>query len=257
MTLRGILSGTASWLRARRYEDSGHCDPSLDDDGLLAMDFDARGDAQNVQSAGARSEPVMVSTVTSIERREPVERLQEGLDRLVDELEQINGHLSGQLAQHEELMGRVRHLPQLLESLPSAVENQKRLTAQLLEQLRSTAAKDRQFSEVVAEIPAATARQTDALVDINHQLAVAADVDVQMAEGFNKFRMTLDRLNQNTVSNTEGVLQMSRTFAASDRHLKYIVAKLDKRYAWTLAVTLGVCMSVIASLVGVILYLAR
>ena len=199
----------------------------------------------------------MVSTITSIERREPVERLQEGLDRLVGELEQINGHLGEQLAQHEELMGRVRHLPQLLESLPSAVENQKRLTAQLLEQLRSTAAKDRQFSEVVGEIPAAAARQTDALVGINHQLAVAADVDVQMAEGFNKFRMTLDRLNQNTVSNTEGILQMSRTFAASDRHLKYVVAKLSKRYAWTLAVTLGVCMSVIASLVGVIFYLAR
>jgi hypothetical protein len=161
------------------------------------------------------------------------------------------------LAQHEELMGRVRHLPQLLESLPSAVDNQKRLTSQLLEQLRSTAAKDRQFSQVVQGIPAAAARQTDALIDINHQLAVAADVDVQMAEGFHKFRATLDRLNQNTVSNTEGILHMSRTFAASDRHLKYIVAKLDRRYAWTLAVALGVCLSMIASLVGIILYLAR
>jgi chromosome segregation ATPase len=257
MTLRGILSGTASWLRAHRYEDSGRCDPALDDDGLLAMDFDTGGDTQNVQSAGARSEPLMVSTITSIERREPVERLQEGLDRLVGELEQINEHLGEQLAQHEELMGRVRHLPQLLESLPSAVENQKRLTAQLMEQLRSTAAKERQFSEAVEEIPAAAARQTDALIDINHQLAVAGDVDVQMAEGFNKFRMTLDRLNQNTVSNTEGILQMSRTFAASDRHLKYVVTMLNKRYAWTLAVTLGICMSAIASLVVVILYLAR
>ena len=59
-----------------------------------------------------------------------------------------------------------------------------------------------------------------------------------MAEGFNKFRMTLDRLNQNTVSNTEGILQMSRTFAASDRYLKYVVTKLNKRYAWTLALAL-------------------
>jgi chromosome segregation ATPase len=257
MTLRGILSGTASWLRSHRYEDSGHCGLVLDEDGLLATDFDPGSEAPGVQSAGARSEPVMVSTITSIERREPVERLQEGLNQLVGELEQINGHLSEQLAQHEELMGRVRHLPQLLESLPSAVENQKRLTTQLLEQLRSSAAKDRQFSQVVEGIPAAAARQTDALIDINHQLAVAADVDVQMAEGFHKFRVILDRLNQNTVSNTEGILQMSRTFAASDRHLKHIVAKLNRRYAWTLAVTLGVCTSMIALLLGVILYLAH
>ncbi|MBN1508634.1 MAG: hypothetical protein JW955_17435 [Sedimentisphaerales bacterium] len=257
MTLRGLLSGTASWLRSHRYEDGGHCDPALDDDGLLAIDFGVGTDARNVQSAGTRSEPVMVSTITSIERREPVERLQEGLDRLVGELEQINGHLSEQLAQHEELMGRVRHLPQLIETLPSAVENQKKLTAQLLDQLRSTAAKDRRFCEVVEEIPAAAARQTDALIDINHQLAVAADVDVQMAEGFNKFRMTLERLNQSTVGNTEGILQMSRTFATSDRHLKYIVARLNRRYVWTLAVTLGVCLSVIASLLGIILYVVR
>jgi ABC-type transporter Mla subunit MlaD len=257
MTLRGILSGTASWLRAHRFEDNSQCGPALDEDGLLAMDFEADGDVHSARSAGAASAPVVVSTITSLERREPVDRLQEGLDRLVGELEQINEHLSEQLSQHEELMGRVRQLPQLLESLPSAVENQKRLTSQLLEQLRSTAAKDRQFSEVVQQIPVAAGRQTDALMDINHQLVAAAEVDVQMADSFNKFRITLDRLNQSTVSNTEGIVQMSRTFAASDRYLKFVVTKLNKRYAWTLAATLGVCAAVVTSLIGVIFYLAR
>ena len=257
MTLRGILSGTASWWRAHRYEDSDHCEPALDDDGLLATDFEPDSDLQDVRSAGPTSRPVVVSAITSVERREPVERLQEGLDQLVSQLEQINDHLSEQLAQHEELMGRVRQLPQLLESLPAAVENQKKLTTQFLEQLRVTAARDRQFGTIVEQIPVAAARQTDALIDINHQLSVSADIDVQMAEGFNKFRMTLDRLNQNTVSNTEGILQMSRTFAASDRYLKYVVTKLNKRYAWTLALALSVCAAVVAALTGVVFYLAR
>ncbi len=257
MTLRGILSGTASWLRAHRYEDSDNCEPRLDDDGLLTMDFEPDTDGQDEQSTRRTNRPVAVSAITSVERREPAERLQEGLDQLVNQLERINDHLSEQLAQHEELMGRVRQLPQLLESLPSAVENQKRLTYQLLEQLRNTAAKDRQFSQVVEQIPATAARQTDALVDINHQLAAAAEVDVQMADSFTKFRMTLDRLNQNTVSNTQGILQMSKTFAASDRYLKYVVTKLNKRYAWTLALALSVSTAVVAALAGVIFFIAR
>jgi chromosome segregation ATPase len=256
MTLRGILSGTASWLRAHRYEDSGDCEAALDDDGLLATDSEPDDDLPGVRSVGATSRPVVISAITSLERREPAERLQEGLDQLVGQLERINDHLSEQLAQHEELMSRVMQLPELLETLPSAVENQKRLTFQLMEQLRSTAARDRQFGQVVEQIPIVAARQTDALVDINHQLAAAADIDVQMAEGFNKFRLTLDRLNQNTVSNTDGILQMSRTFAASDRYIKYVIAKLNKRYAWTLAAALGVCTAVVAALIGVVLYLA-
>lgn len=257
MTLRGILSGTASWLRAHRYEESGQCEQTLDEDGLLAMGFEPDEDSPDAQSAEAVGEPVMVSTIASMERRESVERLHDGFGQLVDQLQRINEHLSRQVAQHEELMGRVGQLPELLESLPSAVEDQRRLTAQLLEQLRRAAAKDQQFSEMVEQIPAASARQTDALIDINHHLAAAADIDVQMAEGFIKFRATLDRLSQNTVNNTEGIRQMSRTFATSDRYLKYVIAKLNKRYVWTLAVALSVCTAVVASLIGVIFYLAR
>jgi phage-related minor tail protein len=130
------------------------------------------------------------------------------------------------------------------------------LTSQLLEQLRSTAAKDRQFIDTVGQIPAEQCRQTDALVSINHQLAAAAETDVQLAESFNKFRTTLDRLNHNTVSNTEGILQMSKTFAASDRYLKYVITKLNKRYAWTFAMALTVCVGAISGLIGIILYLA-
>lgn len=255
MTLREILTGTSSWLRAHRYETVGPCEPSLDDDGLLVGAFDG-DEAFGGGTSSAADEPLRVSAVTSLERRESMEALQEGFNQLVDQLQKINGHLNRQLAQHEELMGRVRQLPQLLESLPSAVENQKNLTAQLLEQLKSTAAKDGQFVEAVERIPAETARQTDTLVAINHQLTAAAETDVQLAESFNKFKTTLERLNHNTVSNTEGILQMSKTFAASDRYLKYVISKLNKRYAWTFAMALSVCVGVISALIGIIFYLA-
>lgn len=257
MTLREILSGTSSWLRAHRYEQGGSCEPDLDDDGLLTAGLDPEDDFNDTQSAAVESEPIVVKTVTSMDRREPMERLQEGFNQLVDQLQQINDHLDRQLSQHDDLMDRVKQLPHMLETLPSAVENQKQLTAQLLEQLKSTTAKDRQFMEVVERIPEETARQTDTLIDINHQLAAASDIDVQFAGSINKFKMALDRLNDNTMGNTEGILQMSRTFAASDRYLKDVVARLSRRYTWTLAGALGVCAAVIASLVGIVIYLAN
>jgi len=257
MTLRDILAGTSNWLRAHRYEEAGRCDPVLDGDGLLTMTLDPEDDFDGTGPARGPREPLRVSAVTSLERREPIEKLQEGFNQLVGQLEQINDHLDRQLRQHEELMGRVQPLPSLLESLPSAVENQKYLTTQLLDQLRSTANKDQQFIAAVERIPAETARQSDTLTLINHQLAAAADTDVQLSQSFVKFRDTLDRLNHNTISNTEGILQMSKTFAASDRYLKYVVNKLNKRYAWFFAMTISVCLGVVAALIGIIFYLAR
>ncbi|NLH44168.1 MAG: hypothetical protein GX448_20205 [Planctomycetes bacterium] len=255
MTLREILSGTSNWLRSHRYAPAGRCEPSLDGDGLLTMTLDSEATFAGPASTRKMGCSMKNGTV-ALERREPIEKLQEGFNRLIGQLEQINDHLNEQVAQHQELMGKVRQLPQVLESLPSAVENQKKLTAQLLDQLQSTAAKDRQFLEVVGRIPAETARQTEALVSIDHQLAAAADTDVQMTQSFMKFKDTLERLNNNTVSNTEGILQMSKTFAASDRYLKYVVNKLNKRFAWVFGIAMTVCAVVICALVGIVVYLA-
>ncbi|MCL5281052.1 MAG: hypothetical protein M1376_14225 [Planctomycetes bacterium] len=257
MTLREIWTGTSNWLRSRRYENAGSCEPVLDNDGLLTMALEPEEDFEDTGSARTTQGPIVVNPVAALDRRESAEKLQEGFNRLIDQLAQINDHLSEQLTQHQELMGRVRQLPQLLESLPSAVENQKFLTTRLLDQLRTTTAKDQQFIEAVGKIPAETARQTDTLTMINHQLEAAADADVQLAGNFVKFKDTLDRLNHSTAKNTEGIVQMSRTFAASDRYLKYVVTKLNKRYAWVLAIAMTICGAAICTLAGIILYLAR
>ncbi len=264
MSLKSILTAAvgaglrpARTFRAHRYERIAHCGPALDDEGLIATGLDTDDDFEGTRSACAPSDPIVVNTITSLDRREPLERLQEGFDKLVDQLQQINGHLNRQLAQHEELMGRVRDLPEALESLPAAVENQKVLTSQLLHQLRSTASKDEEFVNAVEQIPAETARQTETLTNIKRQLEASAGTDVRLAESFTRFRNTLDQLNHNTVSNTEGITQMSRTFAASDRYLKHVVTKLNRRFAWMLVGTLTICVGIIAGLVGFIFYLTR
>jgi len=145
----------------------------------------------------------------------------------------------------------------LLESFPAVAENQRQVIEQLLEQLKASAAKSQQFVDAVGKIPTETAKQTDALVDIDHQLAAAADTDVQMAESFNKFNETLDKLNQSTLGQTDGIMQMSKTFATSDRYLKYIISRQNKRFLWIFVTAISVCALAILILTGIIIYIRQ
>jgi hypothetical protein len=48
---------------------------------------------------------------------------------------------------------------------------------------------------------------------------------------------------------------MSKTFATSDRYLKYIISRQNKRFAWIFIGAVSVCAAVILVLVGIIIYL--
>lgn len=258
MTLKQFWSGTGKWLRARKpYTGSGP-QPQINEDGLISQNDDPPEPKNEVPPSNeVEGDKVMVKAVPTIDPQESVEKLQKGFDKLVEQLQGINEHLSRQATQHENLMSRIEQLPQVLESFPDAVENQKQVIEHLLEQLKGAAAKNEQFMDAVEKIPNETAKQTDALVKIDQQLAAAANIDVQMSQSFNNFNETLDRLNQTSLGQTDGILQMSKTFAASDRYLKYIISKHSKRFMWIFIAAISVCTACILILTGIIIYLNR
>lgn len=252
MALKEFKSRASSWLKTHKL--SMEPQPDIDNEGLLSRDSESSEDAQQ---KAAQNNEVVVKPVHPKSKSESLEKLQDGFNQLIEQLQGINEHLDSQVAQHEDLMSRIDKMPQLLEGFPAIVENQKQLTEQLIEQLKANATKDQQFIDTVEKIPTETAKQTDALVDINHQLAAAADTDVQMTESFNKFNDSLDKLDQSTVSQTDGIMQMSKTFATSDRYLKYIISKQNKRFMWVFVIAMGVCVAAILILAGIITYLLR
>jgi len=271
MTLKDLWAETSGWLRSHKiYRASDHR-PDIDEEGLMSpedesvepTEADGRSDKLAPIPVFRQEDMGVVKAIPPVNRQpemgrptsESLEKLREGFDKLVNQLEGINEHLNRQAEQHEALMGRIKPLPELLESIPAMVENQKQVTEQLLEQLRAAAAKNEQFIDAVDKIPSETARQTDALVNIDHQLAAAADIDVQMSENFNHFYQILDKMNQSTIDQTGGILQMSKTFAASDRYLKYIISKQSKRFMWIFIAAVSVCVVVILILTGIIIYL--
>jgi ABC-type transporter Mla subunit MlaD len=250
MGMKDILFKTGSWLRNRKPARYGDYQPDIDDQGLINT-----GTATVAEEQKEESKQVIVKTVQPKNVPQSIEKLQAGFDRLIGQLDGINNNLTRTLAQNEELMSRIEQLPKLLENFPAVVGSQKQMTEQLLEQLKAAAAKEQQFTDIVSKIPTETAKQTDALGEINNQLAAAADVDVQMNENFNKFNKALEKLDQTTIGHTDSIKQMSKTYAASDRYLKYVMSRQRKSFMWVLMIAMGVCLVAILTLTGVIIYL--
>ncbi len=257
MAIKDIWSRTSSWVRAHKPSKLRGYQPQVDDEGLISADVESTETTFEEEEKGAQSKQVVVKMVQPVDKSQSLEKLQAGFDKLIEQLRGINGHLDGQVAQNENLMSRIEQLPKLLESFPAVVENQRQLTEQLMEQLNAAATKQEQFRDAVEKIPTETAKQTDALVDIDHQLAAAADTDVQMVENFNKFNETIDKLNQSSISQRDSIMQMSKTFAASDRYLKYILSRQRKSFMWVFTIAMGVCVLAILILAGVIIYLRQ
>jgi uncharacterized phage infection (PIP) family protein YhgE len=249
-------SRTSTWLRDHKLTRTVRFRPQVGDDGLIGQeDKPAESGVDVSRPVGTQSDKVLVKTVQPTEKQQSLEKLQNGFDKLIDQLQGINKHLNQQVGQNEELMNRIEQLPKLLEGFPELVQNQRRITEGLVEQIKAAVAKDQQFVDTVERIPMETAKQTDALVDIDNQLAAAANTDVQIVENFNKFNETLDKLNQRTVTQTDSIMQMSRTFATSDRYLKYILSKQNRRFMWVFIAAIGVCVMAILILTGIVIFL--
>jgi chromosome segregation ATPase len=201
------------------------------------------------------AEETLVTPVETREQIEPIEKLQAGFDHLIEKLEAINQGLARHASQNAELAQQLGELPNLMTDLPDSIRKQEQVGREMLEQLRANAAAQSQLREVMEKLPAEAAAQSETLAGIHRQLAADAEADAMRAEGFNRFNDTLDRLNQSSESQTDSIMQMSRTFATSDRYLKYIISRQNKRFMWLFTGTLAVCVAVILIFAGVIMYL--
>jgi len=260
MALKDIWDQTSNWLYKHKLYRPLHHQPELDEEGLISQSNDVTSQQEKSPETEQNSEVIVKAVPQTAPGRpsaETIEKLQQGFDKLIQRLEGINEHLDRQANQHEELMNRIQQLPELLESFPAIVENQKQITEELLGQLKGSTAKNERFVDAVEQIPTQTAKQTDALVNIDHQLAAAADIDVQMSQSFNSFNQALEKLNESTINHTEGIAQMSKTFSASDRYLKYIISKQNKRFMWVFITAVSVSLVTILILTGIIIYIKQ
>jgi uncharacterized protein YdcH (DUF465 family) len=251
MSLKELWTKVDTWWTSR---DNRRVDSyvAVDEEGLIRDDaavVTAQADEKRPRPGGLE----IVKKSGALDKKENAEMLGKAFESLINQLSGINEHLDRQIAQHEKLTQRIDELPQLLENIPDAVQNQKQLVDGLIEQLQGKALKEQQFVDIVGKIPAEAAKQTHALVDMNQKLSVSADIDAQINENLNKFNQTLGKLDTDTVSQTDSIMQMSKTFAASDRHLKYVMSRQNKRFMWVFSIAIGICTFAIIALAVIIM----
>lgn len=173
-------------------------------------------------------------------KKDSAEVFQEAVDKLVDKLEGINNNLAAQIQQNERLVEKMDALPDMLMPLPRAVEEQRAAFAQVAEQLREKVARD---EKVAVE-----------LIGIHEKVAASAEVDAKMCENFGHFTETLDKLDADTVHQTEWIQHMGQTFVAGERYIKEAMAKQQTRFYWICGISLGVSLlAVVGLVVGIVL----
>ena len=257
MAARGIWQKTKGFLKRKNAVRSFL--PEVDNMGLIS-DSDNSVSADNASGHSnptGKLEIVRKHSASHIEKKDSIEALAGGFNRMVDQLEGINQHLNMQIDQHHKLMDRMDQLPELLENLPNAVNDQKKLVNELIDQLKNKTLKEQQFVEIIERIPAETLRQNNTLLEMSRKLSVSADADVQMADSFNRFNETLSTLDEDTVSQTESIRQINKTFAASDRYLKYILSRQHKRFMWVFIIAMSICGVAIMALVAIVLIVMK
>ena len=208
MALKQLWTRINRWWSAKNHRTIS---VEVDGDGLISEPDATSSDLQPDHHKNTRDTEMVVKKVPAVERKNNTEVLGQAFNKLIDKLQGINDHLDKQVSQHEELMQRIEKLPDLLQSLPDAVGNQRQVVDSLIEQLKTRALKDQQFAETIDKIPAETSKQTNAVLEMNHKLSVANDIEAQMSENFNKFNEALSKLDADTVSQTEGIKPVSYT----------------------------------------------
>ena len=253
MALKKLWARTSSWFADRR--GSGDLDGGLMIDDGQAVDDYKSSSTIAVADDGMRSAKTAVKTVPLRPEIDSALKQQESFNKLVDKLQGINDSLHHQLVLNEELVNKMDKLPGLLENIPTMMENQQKFAEQLLEQLAANSVKNQQFQEAIEMIPTQTAKQTDALVKMNQQLCASAESDARLANNFHRFNETLTELNQSSQCHKDSILQMSKTFATSDRYLKYLMTRQNKRFMWVFIIAMAVCSASIVALIAMVIFL--
>ncbi|HPS55080.1 MAG TPA: hypothetical protein PLP05_05740 [Sedimentisphaerales bacterium] len=253
MALRKLWARTSSWFADHKSNVSLNGGSLVGDDTRVE---DYKG-SPNIAVAdnNNRSDKTVVKTVPLRSEIDNITKQQESFNRLVDKLQGINESLHHQLALNEEIVNKVDKLPGLLENIPMMMESQQKIAEQLLEQLITSSGKNQQLQEAIEKIPVQIAKQTETLAGMNQQLSSSAESDERLMNNFQRFNETLTCLNQSSQSHKESIQQMSETFATSDRYLKYLMTKQNKRFMWVFIIAMTICSASILALIAMVVYL--
>lgn len=168
-------------------------------------------------------------------KKDSAEVFNEAVSLLVEKLQSINDNLQQQIHQNQQLVERMDALPDMLNPLPAVFEQQRQTLAHVAEQLQEKAARDEKVAEELA--------------GIYEKTSAAAEANAQICDNISNLSRTLNKIDEDTINQTQWIQQMSRSFSASERFLKYTLEKQQTRFYWLFGISLGICFFAMTALV--------
>src|SRR6056297_1494207 len=119
MSLKDWWRGLCNSFKKSNMPKAGDFQPEVNEHGLIS------GHEEEHEGVGPEVEGEEKSISLKKEgrgdKREAIERLEDGFNSLVEQLKGINSNLESQSERHSELMGQMNRLGELIEKFPSVV----------------------------------------------------------------------------------------------------------------------------------------
>lgn len=211
---------------------------------LLIKDFQSEtGDNSpaNTQVVVLRSPDVEAALK---KKKDSAELFSDAVNKLVEKLEGINTSLDLQVHHNQQLVEKMDRLPELLSSLPGNAERQEKIFTELTEQMRQKTRQDE--------------RSVEALSGIHEKVTACAEIEGKISDHFVDLGRSLTKLDENTVSQTDWIQHLNRSYTSSEQYLRDALTKQQKRFYWLFGLSLAVSVLTLTALaVAVIMLLSR
>lgn len=187
MAKAGFWSRVGGWIRSdtRHFTDT---DDSFEQETL------ASGDSDDVVAASR------ISTALSRRGRRDVSlrKLQEGYDRVLDLMDQMQQHMLTQESRTEAIAASLVRLNETLADVAESDHRRTEILSSISAELETTKIRTQQLADAMAEMPRAVRDQTDALTGMQKQLELGAEADANLDATLQSFGRGVDRLSEST-----------------------------------------------------------
>lgn len=218
--------------------------------GGLAVQEPSAGDNSNAVVPLRRNMETAV-----IKKKDSSELFQEAVDKLVDRLEEINAGISLRVQQNEQLLDKMNQLPDFLSVLPQHTQQQREILQELVTEMKAKSAGDQKMLDAVVDMSEQAVDQTRKLGSIHEQLQASGKTDRLMSDNMGRLGDSMNRLNDQAMTQGEWIGHLSRTLAATDQYVKMTLARQQNRFMWVFAISMAVSvMAIIGLVLGIWLF---
>ncbi len=202
----GLWSRVGGWIRNDRRRFGSSDDP-LTKDGAAGDRGGAPGDNGDPSGNGRRTADRhdlaaadRITTALSRGGRRDVSlrKLQEGYDRVLELMDQMQQHMLTQENRTEAIATSLGQLNDTLSDVAQSDRQRTELISAIAAELETTKIRTQQLADALSEMPRAVREQTDALTGMQKQLEMGTEADANLDATLQSFGRGVDRLSEST-----------------------------------------------------------